>query len=110
MVLQEPVDEVDLGPKKLLVSRDRLRDVAAVVDDELQVQIVDPGASGAVARPLRPGGGQAGMKRGITRAQAVEDCVAGWYRLVLDREDRVTFELGEAEQGADRSVDRVEEV
>ena len=49
LVLQQPVDDDHVRPEELLPAGDLLEDGGAVVDDELEVEIGDPGARVALA-------------------------------------------------------------
>ena len=49
LVLEQPMRDDDIGPQELLAAGDLLDDGLAVVDDELEVEIRDPGAGVALA-------------------------------------------------------------
>ena len=50
VVLEQPVDDDHVRPQQLLPAGDLLDDRHAVVDDELEVEVRDPGAGVALAR------------------------------------------------------------
>ena len=109
VVLEQPVNDVDVGPEQLLVTCDGLGHVVPVVEHELEIETAER-AGAARAGPLGARRGQPLPEGRVAGAETVEHLGARGQILDRDGEDRVPLELGKAERGCDRRDHGVEEV
>src|SRR6185503_7323318 len=112
VVLEKPMRHHDVRPAQLAAAGDLVNEVAAAVDDELQVEHVDPDARVAVARPLFTRPGELGLEPPIAAADAVEH-LGALRRVTVESaedEDRVALELGERVRRDERANDALEQL
>ena len=110
VVLEQPMDDDDVGPEELLAAGDLLHDRRAVVDDELEVEIRDPDAGVALARRRLADVASAPPEPEVAALDRVEE-----HRPVDRLADHVgergiAFELGEPEVRPKRRDDGADEV
>ena len=112
VVLQQPVHDDHVRSEELLPAGDLLDDRDAVVDDELEVEVRDPGARVALARRRLADVSPPPAEPEVAALDGVEEHRAIDRLADHVRERGVAFELGEPEvrpQGGDDGADQVRE-
>ena len=110
IVLEHQVCGRDLRPQQLGAAGDRLGDVAAVVDDELEVQAGTRGAGLAIAGQAVLRALQVVTEGGVAGVQAGRDLLATdrEIEIICVDEHRIAFELGQLERRGQALDDGVE--
>ena len=111
VVLEQTVGGIDLRAQQLLPSGDVLDHVAAVVEHELEAEIVHPRARAAGARPERIGLVQTGLERGMAGAQAGQHVRTANAQLSVggDGEDGIALKLRQSERRRHGGQDRLQQ-
>src|SRR5439155_15924991 len=110
VVLEQPVDEDDVGPHQFLPARDLVEDGGAVVDDEFEVEIRDPNARVAGARGGLADVASSAAEPEVTAFDRVEEHRTIDLLEVGEREGGIALELCQSEvwsEGRDHRPDEV---